>query len=465
MGKSASDFITGIDNAKSHLNSFNETLFVSSEEQQELSQNMNDIQNAITEICKKASDERRGYTQEEVTQLDEYFSKLRELKDREIQIQSEIATAITQQAVTNAENFQGSLEEYKIQSQEWIKTATEQKNATVALIEQGTIEEVALLNQRYTTEEERQSEAYKKEYDAIMEQKQTKINAANEEVAKVSEIYTKGYLERSNINNEFSTELEKCLKQQEELEEEHKNAIEEIQTGLRGSVIDKNKAIEQEDRRYSVAQKEIWNQMYKNMTDSQAEQLGVWLAQVSQTELYGGKISDETRHIVDSIMDSYDKMPDKTRKSMKDAMSPMLDEMNKSEPSLFAKASSIANGILTRLRRAFDEHSPSKKTRQIMKFAMQPMEEEMEKGKRNLTSKAEELADSVNEKFKNMHGNLGTVKSENNYRRISDKEKSQSLIDYEKLYKIFLRALTDCKMKIDKEGFIRFIDDRLMEVM
>ena len=42
---------------------------------------------------------------------------------------------------------------------------------------------------------------------------------------------------------------------------------------------------------------------------------------------------------------------------------------------------------------------------------------------------------------------------------------SQSLIDYEKLYKIFLRALTDCKMKIDKEGFIRFIDDRLMEVI
>ena len=100
-----------------------------------------------------------------------------------------------------------------------------------------------------------------------------------------------------------------------------------------------------------------------------------------------------------------------------------------------------------------------------MKFAMQPMEEEMEKGKRNLTSKAEELADSVNEKFKNMHGNLGTVESENNYRRISDIEKSQSLIDYEKLYKIFLRALTDCKMKIDKEGFIRFIDDRLMEVI
>lgn len=114
MGNSASDFVKGIQSAESHLSSFNSTLFATSEEQQQLSQNMNEIQKGITDICKRASDERRGYTQEEITQLDEYFTKLRELKDREIQIQSEIATAITQQASTNAQAFQGSLEEYKI---------------------------------------------------------------------------------------------------------------------------------------------------------------------------------------------------------------------------------------------------------------------------------------------------------------------------------------------------------------
>ena len=38
-------------------------------------------------------------------------------------------------------------------------------------------------------------------------------------------------------------------------------------------------------------------------------------------------------------------------------------------------------------------------------------------------------------------------------------------IDYEKISKMFLKALNSCKIKLDRDGFVRFIDDRLMEVM
>ncbi len=46
---------------------------------------------------------------------------------------------------------------------------------------------------------------------------------------------------------------------------------------------------------------------------------------------------------------------------MGDAMEPMVEEMEKSEPGLFCKAMNIGKGILNRLRKAFDEHSPSKR--------------------------------------------------------------------------------------------------------
>ena len=464
MGNSASDFITGINNAQSHLSSFNSTLFATSQEQQELSQNMDAIQKAITEICKKASDERRGYTQEEITQLDEYFTKLRELKDREIQIQSEIATAITQQATTNAQTFQGSLEEYKIQSQEWIKTATEQKDATVKLIEQGTIEEVALLNQRYTTEEERQSEAYQKEYASIMEQKQSKIDAANEEVAKVSEVYANGYLERSKQNDSFYNTLKEYMNKQQTLEEGHTKKLEQIKNGELWYVTNTYQALQSENETYAFHQEDIWKQMYKNMSDEQAKELGIWLAQVAQTELYGGEISDETQKMVDSIMESYDSMPKKTKDAMKNAMSPMLEEMQNKEPSLFAKATGIANGILTRLKKAFDIHSPSRKTRKIFKQVMEGSELGLEDEEKNLYNKAEDIADNINDTF----GNVNDIAVGTTYRKQSNKNLSEEgieLIDYEKLYKIFLRALNSCKIQIDKDGFIHFIDDRLMEVM
>ena len=127
----------------------------------------------------------------------------------------------------------------------------------------------------------------------------------------------------------------------------------------------------------SIEEKKIWKSMYKNMSDSEAEQLGSWLAMLANTELYGGEISEENRKMVDSIMESYDDMPKKAREAMENAMSPMLEEMKKSEPTLWARASNIANGILSRLKKAFDIHSPSRKTKAIFKNVMK------RNGKRN----------------------------------------------------------------------------------
>lgn len=370
MGNAATDFITGIDNAQSHLDAFNSELFVSAEEQQKLQEQMDEIQKGITTICKTASDERRGYTQEEITQLDEYFTKLRELNQREIEIQQQIAGAITQQAVTNAETFKGTLEEYKIQSQEWLKTAEEQKAKTIELINKQTIEEVALLNTRYTTEEARQTEEYQKEYSRIMEQKQAKIDAANEEVAKISEVYANGYLERSKQEDGWYAKLQEYNQKIEDENKRHNNIIDNNNNNALLTQYNKNQANEQENYRHQNETKKIWDKMYKNMSEEQEKELGVWLAQVAQTEMYGGKISDETQKMVNSIMDSYDSMPDDTKKVMKQTMEGMLNGMKDKEPSLFAKATGIANGILSRLKKSFDIHSPSRKTKAIFKNVM-----------------------------------------------------------------------------------------------
>lgn len=463
IGNSASDFIKGIDTATSHLSSFNSTLFASSEEQEKLQQNMDEIQKGITTICQKASEERRGYTDKEIKQLDEYFTKLRELKEKELQIQSEIATAITQQATTNAQAFQGTLEEYKIQSQEWIKTAQEQKDTTVAIIEQGTIEEIALLNQRYQSEEERQSEAYQTEYNKIMEQKQAKIDAANDEVAQIVTAYSEGYLSRSSQEAGFYSLLDEYTKKQESLTEAHNKRIEQLKNGELWYVTDTYREIQSENETFAFNQKANWDNMYKNMSEEQAKELGVWLAQVAQTELYGGKIDKETQTLVDNVIASYDTMPKETREAMKNAMDPMLEEMQKSEPSLFAKATGIADGILSRLRKSFDIHSPSRKTRQLMKYVMQPMEEEMDNGKKKLVNMAEELAEDVNEEFSNIEGNVSLQGNKTTSGNAIEK------FDYDRLYRIiysaFYAVLTKCKISFDEDGLAKFVDNRLMEVM
>jgi TP901 family phage tail tape measure protein len=377
MSEGVSDFYNGLKSAEGYLDSFNTTMFATNEEQQKLQTQMDEVQKGITDICKTASDERRGYTQEEITQLDEYFKKLRELKDREIQIQQQIAGAITQQAVTNAETFQGSLDEYKVQSQEWIATAQKQSEQTKQLIEQGTIEEVALLNQRYGEQATMQNGAYATEYNNIMAQKQAKIDVANEEVAKISEAYANGYLERASQNDGFYTKLQEYNKKIEEENNRHNDVIQNIEDGNFNKILGIKKSKESEAWKHYENQKKIWEEMYKNMSEEQAKELGVWLEQVAQTEMYGGKISDETQKMVNFIMDSYDNMPDDTKKVMKRTMEGMLNGMKDEEPSLFAKAKGIADGILNRLRKAFDIHSPSRKTRAIFKNVMK------RNGKRN----------------------------------------------------------------------------------
>lgn len=406
VGTSATDFVNGINSANSHLDSFNSTLFASSQEQEELKKNMNDVQQGITDICKKAADERRGYTQEEITQLDEYFKKLRELKNREVEIQQNIANAISQQAITNANNFQGTLEEYKVQSQEWIKTAEEQKNNTINIIKDGTTQEIALLNQKYGDQSNMQNEAYAKEYNEIMEQQQKKIDAANSEVAKVTEAYSNGYLQRANQDDGFYNTLSEYNKKVEDENDRHSKEIERINNDILLDTDNKNRVKENENNRHQKETKKIWEKMYKDMDESKEEQLGVWLAQMSQTELYGGQIDEKSKNLVDSIISSYDSMPKGTREAMKNAMTPMIEEMENKEPSLFAKATGIADGILTRLRKAFDIHSPSRKVRKIFNFAMEGAEVGIEDKEQSLYKKIGNISANALDKFKILGNDL-----------------------------------------------------------
>lgn len=486
MGDAAVEFLEGIESAESHLSDFNSTLFASVEEQQQLTENMYEIQKGITTIAETASNERREYTQSEIDQLDSYFEKLRELKDKELAIQQQIASAITLQAQTASESFSGSLEEYKVLSQEWIKTAQEQADTEIALIEQRTIEEIALLNVRYGEQATLQNEAYAKEYEAIIQKKEQAIAQANEEVGKVNEIYANGYTAQASQNAEFFTKIAEANAKLETENTEHANRLKEIQKDLKENTRSNNEEmltserkkakefnnidteIAKEKQAHKTNVKAIWEEMYKDMSESEAKQLGSWLAMVAQTEMYGGELSEETKEIVDSILDSYDSMPSETRKSMKQAMDPMLEAMQEAEPSLFEKASGIANGILNRLRKAFDIHSPSRKTREIFKNVMKGSELGLKDEEKNLYKQTDRIASNVLEKIDNMNGNLNS--SSINSNEFSSNAQSgisnyYLTIDYNLLTKAIIKALKSCKLSIDSDGFARFIENVVYEVM
>lgn len=410
MGQAASDFYTGLQSAEGYLENFNTTLFASAEEQENLKNQMDEVQKGITEICKTASDERRGYTQEEITQLDEYFKKLRELKNREIEIQQQIASAITQQAVTNAENFQGSLEEYKVQSQEWIATAQKQADATIKLIQDGSIEEIALLNQKYGDEATMQNEAYATEYNNVIAQKQAKIDEANKEVAEISKVYADGYYKRSEDTKNFAERIKSIDTETENLRKNHFEIMQYYEKTFGKNSKDYKEMALIEETTYNSRMKKIYDKAYENMSNWEAEQVGSWIAQLADTELYGTKLDEETKKTVEAILNSYEFMPEETKKTMNETMNGMLEGMKDKEPTLWAKASNIADGILSRLRKSFDIHSPSKKTRDIFQNVMKGAELGLEDEQKKLKKQVDDITNKMKTSFSNITPNIGALK-------------------------------------------------------
>lgn len=411
IGNGISNFKDGITNATSHLNSFNSTLFATAEEQEALQKNMDDVQKGITEICKRASDERRDYTQEEIKQLDEYFDKLRKLKERELEIQQSVSNAIVQQATQNAESFQGSLDEYKTQSQEWIKTAQEQKEKEIAIINDRTTQEIALLQQRYGDKANLDNAEYAREYNSIIQDKDNAIAQANEKVSRVNETYANGYAQRAEQENGFFAKLKETNANVENENTRHTAELDKINNTWYATEDMRRGAIEGENARHNQELKNQWQDLYKAMSDSEEEQMGTWIAMLADTELYGGQIDTESKKIVDNVIASYDNMPNGTRKAMKNAMQPMMEEMEKSEPSLFAKAKGIADGILKNLRNAFDIHSPSKKTRKIFEYVMEGGEIELDAGAKRMYSQVDEISKKLINKFSGISTdiNLGGI--------------------------------------------------------
>lgn len=350
MGQAASDFYNGIQTAEGYLDTFNTTLFASTEEQENLQKQMDEIQSGITEICKTASDERRGYTQEEITQLDEYFEKLRELEQQQLEISQSQAEAITQIAKTESESFQGSLEEYGVYAQQYIATARQKADETIAIAQQNKINTIGLLNSQYSEEERIDNEEYQRKLEQANADYEAAVNAANKQVGDVSAIYAQGYIDRANQDGQFGEHIKNYLNEWKQLRQSHLQSIENINNQESWSEERKRQEIESANEIYDALQRKHWGDIYKYMSESEAEQLGSWIAMLANTEMYGGEISEEDKELVNFVIEQFDSMPKETKKAMEGTMQEMLDAMKSAQPGLFSRASSIAGGILNRLK-------------------------------------------------------------------------------------------------------------------
>lgn len=413
VGQAASNFYDGIQNAESYLSAFNDTLFASSEEQQKLQDNMQEVQDGITTICKTASAERRDYTEQEIQQLDEYFQKLNELNKQQLGIQQSMLQAMGSTAAQELESFNGSIEEYGVLSQRWINTAQEQADNIIQIAEQQYLTEVALATQAYGEKGEKNKAAYDEAIATAQQAKEEAIENAQEEVGMVSSIYADGYVSRSSTLQAFFDHIKQVNAEEEAENKRHNDRKAELDAEIqaledkgRAKTIDDYKKLtylEQERRTeendHKKALANIQRKYNEGFDERVKDELGTWATMLSQTELYGGDISIENQKMVDEVLKALNTLPSESKESMKSAMEGMYNGMKDSEPSLFAKATGIANGVIRRFKDALEIKSPSKVMRRIFRYVVGGAEVGMEDEAPNLYKQTDGIAGGVVSRF------------------------------------------------------------------
>lgn len=404
------DFHNGIQNASNILDGFNDSIIVSNEEQQNLSTRMDEVQGQITQIARTATEERRNLTQSEIQKLDELFNEMRKLTERELEIQEAYQQVVQDRAQVLADTHNGSLEEYQTYAQSLIKSAEDTKTAVIQKADEQCTEEIALINSKYEAMGTMGSEEYNTEIEAANNKYTSAVDAANKECGDTLSIIQEGYANRATEMQNY-TQLHEELKQQEQdSDESYNSALEEEEERHKSAVCNTRWDHEVERKRHNDEMQKIEDnhaneiaaiheQEAKDLDNNVAKQGAALLDMVAKTELHGGEVTDETRDMANAIIDEFDKLPPETQEAMTNVMKPMLEEMRKSEPGLFSKADDIAEGILTRLKKSFDVHSPSRKTRKIFKYVMEGAELGMDDETSNLYDQTDDISEGVLKRF------------------------------------------------------------------
>ena len=140
---------------------------------------------------------------------------------------------------------------------------------------------------------------------------------------------------------------------------------------------------------------------------------GITENMVKEARNQATKASKEFQQVANNVTNALGDLPDDTRKIFSNMVYPMYNEMEKAKPSLWSQAASIADGILSNLRHAFDIHSPSRKTRDIFKNVMLGAEKGMADEAGSILKQTDDIANGIMSKLSNIDISdmLNTIRS------------------------------------------------------
>ena len=228
IGSKFGDFMNDIKNSGSIFDNFNESILISDDEKQKLSENMDNVQSEITEICKTASENRKELTGGEIQRLEDLFAKMHELADQELAIEEAKQGVVTTQAKALNEASDLSLEEYTQRAQKLTNSAEETRTAVIDKAYEQYTEEVALLDLRLKTDSDYSQKEHDADVKAAEASYQQAVSAANKEAGDTLKIIKDGYYNRAEALKSTTEDLKGLNQDESDAEQTHKQKLIDI---------------------------------------------------------------------------------------------------------------------------------------------------------------------------------------------------------------------------------------------
>lgn len=349
-----------VDNAKSSMEGFNDSILMSQEEQQNLTDEMDAVQTEISEIARLASEERRELTDSEVQRLDELFQKMRDLSKQELEFYQGRQDVVLDQAKTLATSFDGTAEEYEDMSARIIKAASEETEAVKEKAYEQYANQVALNKSLLGTKEEYNEEWLEQANAAALADYQIAVDNAEQKYADILGIEAEGYSQRSEFYQDFVDRNKELKGQIEEEEQRHNNRIKELNDEILAIEKDeslsydqmtyfrslKQDEIEQATEDHNARLAEIERSYLEGFDEATLKQAGGWLQRIIDTKAAGEDLTEEQEELARNLILALDSLPDDMNEKGKEALDALGIGLDDQGNVIFTKGERLGEIVL-----------------------------------------------------------------------------------------------------------------------
>ena len=335
-----------VDNAKSSMEGFNDSILMSQEEQQNLTDEMDAVQTEISEIARLASEERRELTDSEIQRLDELFQKMRDMSQQELDFYKARQDVVLDQAKALSEASNLTAEEYEDMSARIIKAASEETEAVKEKAYEQYSNQVALNKSLLGQKEEYTEEWLEQANAAALADYQIAVDNAEQKYADILGIEQEGYFNLSQELQDYLTGLSEMRTAQLEEEDRYQKALEEYRHGQYKNTdesLDALSAVEQEHKE-NLAR--IQDEYLANFNEDTLEQAGGWLQRIIDTKAAVEDLTEEQEELARNLILALDSLPDDMNEKGKKALDALGIGLDDQGNVIFTKGERLGEIVL-----------------------------------------------------------------------------------------------------------------------